>query len=127
MAHSSYVADDYIDLTADDWHDIDRAVEESYKQYEESRKRQNRSQRLKRLKYHRQRAKAEYEAKMFELFRLRQKVNRRADPSMPRLSFRCWLEDRSILECYLKIERWKLSGKEDYNYKYIPPVRIGSY
>lgn len=43
---------------------------------------------------------------------------------MPKISFEAYMQNPHILDCYLDIEKWKLQGGEDKDFKYIGAVEL---
>lgn len=60
----------------------------------------------------RQHSLRKFQDKMMKLFKLRQRVGNRANPSMPRLDFDAHLLNPDIIDCYIRIEQWKADGGE---------------
>lgn len=84
------LGDDFEDLDQDDLEKLDEQVEVEYWRV--------------------------WREKMTLLYRLRQRNQRRANPSMPRLPPEAHVKDPHLLDCYLHIEQWKASNGENPNF-----------
>lgn len=67
---------------------------------------------------------SKYNKGMDTLWHLRRQVTGRKNPSMPRYSFKSFLKNPDVLDCYIKIEKWKVYGGQDFTFEWIPGLDI---